>query len=159
MAKRRILLDGEELLRKKSRPVEKFDGRLHELLDDMAETMAEAQGVGLAAPQVGALRRAVIIDVGDGLIELVNPVRIGEDGEQTGDEGCLSIPEKKGLVSRPYKVTVRAQDRHGEFFELSGEGYLARAICHEIDHLNGVLYTDIMIRDTTGEEVEDVIRT
>ena len=141
---RRILKLGDETLRKTSKPVTKFDLRLSLLLRDMAETMHKADGVGLAAPQVGILRRAVVIDVGDGVIELVNPEIIHEEGEQEGAEGCLSVPGRRGYVKRPARVTVRAQDRKGEYFTKTGEGLLARAMCHEIDHLNGIVYLDVM---------------
>ena len=143
---RKILELGDETLRKKSKPIPKFDLRLWLLLRDMADTMYKAEGVGLAAPQVGILRRVVVIDVGDehGLIELVNPEIIAVEGEQAGPEGCLSVPGRRGYVVRPNKVTVRAQDRKGKFFELTGEELLARALCHEIDHLDGVMYVDKM---------------
>ena len=146
MAKLKIVKLGDETLRKISRPVEKITPRILTLLDDMAETMRAAQGVGLAAPQVGILRRICVIVVGDGPIELVNPVIIKEEGEQVGSEGCLSVPGQSGIVKRPMKVTVKAQDRKGNTFEISGEELLARAFCHEIDHLNGILYVDKVIR-------------
>ena len=141
---RKILTFGDETLRKISKPMQKFDLRLWLLLRDMADTMNKAEGVGLAAPQVGILRRVVVIDVGDenGLIELVNPEIIAQEGEQEGSEGCLSAPGRRGDVKRPNKVTVRAQDRKGKFFEITGEGLLARAFCHELDHLDGILYSD-----------------
>ena len=119
-----------------------FDERLATTLDDMAETMYKAEGVGLAAPQIGILRRYCIIDVGDGIIELVNPVIESMSGEQTGEEGCLSIPNRYESVTRPMTVTVRAQDRKGNSFTITAEGFKARAICHEIDHLDGILYID-----------------
>ena len=146
MALRNVVKKGDDILRKKCRPVEKFDDRLATLVEDMIETMYEANGVGLAAPQVGILRRICVIDVGEGPIELINPAIISEEGDQIGDEGCLSIPGQSGLVKRPMKVAVKAQDRSGNTFEVSGEGLLARAFCHEIDHLNGILYTDKVIR-------------
>ncbi len=148
MALRTIVLDGDPILRKVCRPVEKFDDRLAQLLDDMAETMHEAEGAGLAAPQVGIMRRAVVVDVGDeyGVIELINPEIIATEGEQEGHEGCLSFPGQWGIVVRPMKVTVRAQSRRGEWFEISGEALKARAFCHEIDHLNGVCFVDIAKR-------------
>ncbi len=146
MAIRNIVKDGDPVLRKICRSVINFDEKLATLLDDMIDTMYEANGVGLAAPQVGILRRVCVIDVGDGPIELINPAIISEEGDQIGDEGCLSIPGQSGLVKRPMKVTVKAQDRNGNTFEVSGEGLLARAFCHEIDHLNGILYTDKVIR-------------
>ena len=143
MAKRNIIYEGDECLRKKSRPVEKFDQRLWTLLDDMAETMYTANGVGLAAPQVGILRRAVVIDVGNGLIELINPEILSRKGKPVGNEGCLSCPGETGTVERPKKVEVRAQDRNGEWFTLAGADLLARAICHETDHLEGILFKDL----------------
>ncbi|MEE1002655.1 MAG: peptide deformylase [Acutalibacteraceae bacterium] len=139
---REIIKEGDEVLRKKCHKVEKFDEKLHALLDDMYETMQEANGVGLAAPQVGILRRIAVVDVGDGKIELVNPEIIKESGEQTGDEGCLSFPGKWGEVTRPMKVTVKAQDRYGNEFKIKGTELLARAFCHEIDHLDGVVFID-----------------
>ena len=151
MAVRKILRIGDETLRRRARLVEKFDRRLHTLLDDMAETMYEAEGAGLAAPQVGILRRAVVIDVGEGIIELVNPEIVFQEGEQVNAEGCLSIPGKRGTVMRPKKVVVRAQDRNGDPFELTGEDFLAIAVSHELDHLDGVLYVDKMIADVTDE--------
>lgn len=143
MAIRTILQDTDPTLRKTSRPVEKFDQRIWTLLDDMYETMQGANGVGLAAVQVGILRRVVVIDVGDGVIELLNPQIIEQSGEQTDSEGCLSFPGLYGEVSRPNHVKVKAQDRNGQFFEVEGEGLLARAFCHEIDHLDGVLFIDL----------------
>ena len=142
MAVRTIRKDGDEILRKISRKVEVIDDRILTLLDDMRDTMKKAEGVGLAAPQVGVLRRVVVIDVGEGLIELINPVIVYESGEQTEIEGCLSIPGIKGKVKRPEKVIVRAQNRKGETFEMTGTELLAIAFCHEIDHLNGILFTD-----------------
>ena len=154
---RKILQFGDETLRKTSKPMQKFDLRLWLLLRDMADTMNKAEGVGLAAPQVGILRRVVVIDVGDenGLIELINPEIIAQEGEQEGSEGCLSAPGRQGYVKRPNKVTVRAQDRKGKFFEITGEGLLARAFCHELDHLDGILYSDkeeYEIKDDEDEE-------
>ena len=146
MAVRNIVEKGDPILRKISRSVLNFDEKLATLIDDMIETMHNADGVGLAAPQVGILRRICVIDVGDGPIELVNPVIIKEEGEQVGSEGCLSVPGQSGIVKRPMKVTVKAQDRRGNTFEISGEELLARAFCHEIDHLNGILYVDKVIR-------------
>ncbi|HNU79249.1 MAG TPA: peptide deformylase [Bacillota bacterium] len=134
--------DGDEILRKISRKVEVIDDRILTLLDDMKDTMKKAEGVGLAAPQVGVLRRVVVIDVGEGLIELINPVIVYESGEQFEMEGCLSIPGIKGKVKRPEKVIVRAQNRKGKTFEMTGTELLAIAFCHEIDHLNGILFTD-----------------
>ena len=147
MAKRNILtVDVDnETLRKKSREVEKIDERIITLLDDMAETMYAAGGVGLAAPQVGVLKRVVVIDIGEGLIELINPVITYKKGEQINSEGCLSVPGKAGTVSRPEKVMVRALNRHGEEINIQGTGLLAIALCHEIDHLSGTIYTDKVI--------------
>ncbi len=142
MAIRNIVTLGDDVLRKVCRTQLNFDERLHEILDDMAETMYEAEGVGLAAPQVGLLRRYCVIDVGDGIIELINPVITKTSGSQTGEEGCLSLPNRSATVTRPNKVTVTAQDRNGKKFTITGEGLLARALCHEIDHLDGVLYID-----------------
>lgn len=154
MAIRIIVKEGEDVLRKKSREVTKFDERLWQLLDDMADTLyGSGNGVGLAAPQVGILRRVVVIDVGEGLIELVNPEIISRSGEQTGSEGCLSCPGEYGIVTRPKKVRVRAFDRHGKSYEISGEDLLARAFCHEIDHLEGRLFKDIATRMLEPDEV------
>ncbi|MBE5771750.1 MAG: peptide deformylase [Clostridia bacterium] len=151
---RKIITLGDETLRKISKPMPKFDLRLWLLLRDMADTMYKAEGVGLAAPQVGILRRVVVIDVGKGLIELVNPEIIATEGEQAGPEGCLSVPGRQGHVVRPNKVTVRAQDRKGKSFEITGEGLLARALCHEIDHLDGIVYVDKMDHEIFPEEEE-----
>ena len=151
MAVRKILRIGDETLRRKARPVEVFDKRLHTLLDDMAETMYSADGAGLAAPQVGILRRVVVIDVGEGIIELINPEILSAEGEQINPEGCLSIPGRRCTVARPQKVVVKAQDRNGDPFELTGEGFLAIAVSHELDHLDGVLYIDKMIEDVTDK--------
>lgn len=142
MALRNIVKNGDPTLRKVSRSVINFDEKLSVLLDDMADTMYDADGCGLAAPQVGILRRICIVDVGDGLIELVNPVIVEESGVQQETEGCLSCPNEYGTTKRPMKVTVRAQDRNGNTFTVSGEGLKARAFCHEIDHLNGILFID-----------------
>lgn len=154
MAVKQILKFGDPTLRKMSHPVQKFNLRLWLLLRDMAETMYENEGAGLAGPQIGILRRAVVIDIGDerGLTELINPEIIHCEGEQGGAEGCLSKPGRQGFVVRPKKVTVRAQDRHGKTFELTGEDLLARCICHEVDHLNGVLYTDIEDHEVLPED-------
>ncbi|MFU0800812.1 MAG: peptide deformylase [Xylanivirga thermophila] len=132
----------DEILRKKSRKVDKIDQRIITLLDDMAETMYKADGVGLAAPQVGILKRIVVIDVGDGLIELINPEIIDAKGSQIGDEGCLSLPGITGRVKRPNEVKLRALNRKGEEIEMVGTGLLARAMCHETDHLDGILFID-----------------
>ncbi len=156
MAIRNIVKDGDPILKKKCRPVEKFDRKLAVLLEDMAETMHLANGVGLAAPQVGMLRRVVVIDVGEGVIELVNPEIIAYSGEQTGLEGCLSFPGEWGLAKRPNYVKVRAQDRNGEVFEIEGRELLARAFCHEIDHLNGVVFKDVVERMLSAAEIEEM---
>ena len=142
MAKRALVFSPDELLRKRSREVTSFDARLATLLDDMAETMYAADGVGFAAVQVGVLRRAVVIDCGEKRYELINPEILETSGEQTGAEGCLSFPDQYGEVTRPNYVKVRAQDRRGNWYEAEGEGLLARAFCHEIDHLDGVLFPD-----------------
>ena len=142
MALRQIVKIGEPVLRKKSKVVKEINDRIIELLDDMADTMYEADGVGLAAPQVGILKRVVVIDIGDGLIELINPEIIETEGEYLDNEGCLSVTGECGDVLRPYRVKVRAQNRFGETVEIEGEELLARAILHENDHLNGVLYVD-----------------
>lgn len=142
MALRQIVQIGDSVLRKKCKPVEKIDDKIIQLLDDMADTMYEADGVGLAAPQVGILKRIAIVDVGDGLIELINPEVIEVKGTQTDDEGCLSVVNEFGPVTRPYYVKVRAYNRKGQLFEIEGEELLARAFCHEIDHLDGVLFVD-----------------
>ena len=142
MAIRQIFKNDAECLYKKCRPVERFDKKLSDLIDDMADTMYKAEGVGLAAPQVGILRRYCIVDVGDGIIELINPVIDKESGSQEGQEGCLSIPGRYEDVVRPMKVKIHAQDRNGKPFKLTAEGFKASAICHEIDHLDGILYID-----------------
>ena len=154
MGLRRILTDKEPSLHKVCRPVEKFDWRLHKLRDDMGDTMLDANGVGLAAPQVGILRRVVVVDTGEGILELVNPPIVETDGEQLGAEGCLSVPGKYGLVKRPYYAKVRAQDRYGEWFEAEGEELIGRCFCHELDHLDGIVYTEVMERFLTDEELE-----
>ena len=154
MGLRKILTDKDPALHKVCRPVEKFDGRLHRLLDDMKETLAEANGVGLAAPQVGILRRVVLVDTGDEVLELINPSLLETSGEQVGAEGCLSVPGKYGLVKRPNYAKVRAQDRNGSWFEAEGEELIARCFCHELDHLDGILYTEVMERFLTEEELE-----
>ena len=146
MALRNIVKEGDPVLRKTARSVLNFDEKLAQLLDDMKETMYESDGCGLAAPQVGILRRICIVDVGDGLIEMVNPVIIEESGVQEESEGCLSLPGEYGITRRPMNVTVKAQDRNGNTFTVSGEALKARAFCHEIDHLNGILYIDKVIR-------------
>ena len=153
MGLRKILDDKDPALHKVCRPVEKFDGKLHKLLDDMAETLDYANGVGLAAPQIGILRRVVIVDTGEQILELVNPELLETDGEQEGAEGCLSVPGRYGIVKRPYYATVRAQDRNGNWFEAKGEELIARCFCHELDHLDGILYTQVMERFLTEEEL------
>ena len=155
MALRKILTQGDPTLNKKSRPVERFDGRLHILLDDMKETLAAANGAGLAAPQVGILRRVVVVvDADDHMVELVNPELVYTEGEQTGLEGCLSVPGKYGLVTRPYKARIRAQDRNGQSFELDGEEIVARCFCHELEHLDGHLFVEHTDRLYTVDELE-----
>ncbi len=156
MALRNIVKDGDPILRKVCRPVEKFDERLEQLLNDMAETMHAAEGVGIAGPQVGIMRRVCVVDCydGEGVIDLVNPEIITASGEQTGSEGCLSFPGKWGTVTRPMNVTVRAQNRKGEWFEISGEGLKARAFCHEIDHLNGICFVDLA-KEIVDEDEEE----
>ncbi|MBO7250330.1 MAG: peptide deformylase [Clostridia bacterium] len=144
MAKLKIVKIGDDTLRRVCRPVDKITPRTLQLLDDMVETMRAANGVGLAAPQVGILRRVVVIEVEEGkVIELINPKIIAYSGEQTGVEGCLSVPGRSGTVTRPMHVTVRAMNRHGETFDITGSELLARAFCHELDHLDGKLYVDI----------------
>lgn len=155
MALRKILRQGDSALEKVCRPVGKFDRKLHWLLDDLRETLEEADGVGLAAPQVGILRRAVIVvDDQEQMIELVNPVIIRQEGEQDGWEGCLSVPGMYGKVRRPSSVTVRAQDRNGNFFEVSGEDMVARCFCHELEHLDGHLFVEHTDKLYTVEELE-----
>ncbi|HBH95067.1 MAG TPA: peptide deformylase [Ruminococcaceae bacterium] len=150
MAKRNIVMFGDELLRKRCREVTVFDDRLWVLLDDMYETMTEANGVGLAAPQVGILKRVVVVDIGDGKIELINPVITSAKGKQRDKEGCLSSPDLWGYVERPAKVKVTAQNRYGKEIKIEGKELLARALCHEIDHLNGIIFTDL-----ADEMIED----
>ena len=156
MAKLKIVKVGDDILRKRCRPVEEITPKTLRLLDDMAETMRAAQGVGLAGPQVGIMRRVCLVDCydEDGVIELINPKIVATAGEQTGNEGCLSFPGKWGTVTRPLAVTVRAQDRYGEWFEISGRELKARAFCHEIDHLNGVCFVDLA-KDITIEKGEE----
>ena len=153
MALRKILTDKDPALHKVCKPVEKFDWRLHKLLKDMKDTLIDSNGVGLAAPQVGILRRVVLVDTGEEILELINPTLIETDGEQTGAEGCLSVPGKYGLVTRPYYAKVRAQDRDGNWFEAEGEELIARCFCHELDHLDGIIYTQVMERFLTEEEL------
>ena len=163
MALRNILTEENPALRKVCRPYTDFNDRLHELLDDMKETLSQANGVGLAAPQVGILRRACIVmetNVPEGeseyFIELVNPEIIERNGEQEGGEDCLSLPEQYGIVKRPNHVKVRAQDRNGNFFEVEGDGLTARCFCHEIDHLDGVLFTDRASRMLSDKEIQEM---
>lgn len=145
MAIRLIVKDPDPVLRERAKEVTKFNANLHKLLRDMAETMYDAKGVGLAAPQIGILKRVIVVDVGDehGLIEMVNPEIVEREGEQIGPEGCLSIPGLNGIVRRAQRVVVKGQDRDGHPFTVEAEGYLSRAFQHEVDHLNGVLFTDI----------------
>lgn len=157
MAIRKIVTIGDDTLRKHCKLQEKFDKRLATLLKDMADTMYKAEGVGLAAPQVGILRRIAVVDVTEdhsGLLEMVNPEIVGREGEQTGREGCLSVPGRQGVVTRPMKVRVRYQDRNGDLYEMETEGFEARAVCHELDHLDGQLYIDVMDRELTEEEIK-----
>ena len=156
MALRKILTDKEPALHKVCKPVTDFDAKLHKLLDDMTETLIESGGVGLAAPQVGILRRVFLVDVGmeeNEIVEFINPEIIETDGEQVGPEGCLSVPGKYGLVKRPYYAKVRAQDRNGEWFEAEGEDLIGRCFCHENDHLDGIIYTEVMERLLTEDEL------
>ena len=154
MALRKILTDKDSALHKVCKPVEKFDARLHTLLNDMRETLIDSGGVGLAAPQVGILRRVVLVDTGEEILELVNPTMVETSGEQEGAEGCLSVPGKYGLVKRPNYAKVRAQDRVGNWYEAEGEELIARCFCHELDHLDGIIYTEVMERFLTEEELE-----
>ncbi len=146
--------ENEEFLRKKSREVTEITPRITTLIDDMIETMRAANGCGLAAVQVGVLRRVVVIETGEGLFEFINPVIVRKSGSQEGNEGCLSLPGKWGVTKRPQCVTVRALDRNGDEFELTGYDLLAKAMCHEIDHLDGILYTDKVIKMLEADEVE-----
>ena len=154
MGLRKILTDKDPALHKVCKPVENFDRKLHKLLDDMRETLIDSNGVGLAAPQVGILRRVVLVDVGEEILELINPELLEPDGEQVGPEGGLSVPGKYGLVKRPYWAKVRAQDRNGDWYEAEGEELIARCFCHELDHLDGIVYTEVMDRFLTEEELE-----
>lgn len=156
MALRKILTVDEPALHKTCRPVDNFDRKLHILLDDMRDTLIDSEGVGLAAPQVGILRRVVVIDIGDELIELINPEILETSGEQDGAEGCLSVPGEFWMVKRPNYVKARAQDRDGNWFELEGEELMARCICHECDHLDGHIYTEIAYRRLTDEEIAEM---
>lgn len=156
MALRKIRTEQDPALHKICRPVTEFNGRLHRLLDDMTQTLHDAGGVGLAAPQVGILRRVVVVDLEDEMLELVNPEILEQSGEQEGPEGCLSVPGKWGLVKRPNYVKVRAQDRYGAWFEAEGEELIARCFCHELEHLDGHLYTEKVSRFLTEEEMEQM---
>lgn len=157
MAIRNVILEGDNILRKPARKVENINERIHTLFDDMAQTMYESNGVGLAAPQVGVLRQVIVIDIGEGLIELVNPEIIEQSGVQKGEEGCLSLPGVVAIVERPEKVTVKGLNRQGEEVIHEAEGFLARAFCHEIDHLSGIIFLDHPheIVDLTQEEEEE----
>ncbi|MBR6119664.1 MAG: peptide deformylase [Oscillospiraceae bacterium] len=157
MALRNILTDGNPTLKKVCRPVTAFDERLATLIDDMKETVVHANGVGLAAPQVGVLRRVVVVDLGDEIVELVNPRILEQEGEQDGLEGCLSVPDRYGMVKRPMRVKIEAQDRHGDWYEYEGEELIARCFCHELEHLDGHLYTEKAYRMLTDEEYEELI--
>lgn len=151
MADRKVVMMGDELLRKKSKPVRVFDEYLWNLLDDMKDTMHHKNGMGLAAVQVGILKRVIIIEANNMFVELINPVITKERGEDVEEEGCLSVGTMTGLVKRPMEVTVTAQDRYGYNFTITGEKYLARVLCHEIDHLDGVLFVDKMIKETKAK--------
>lgn len=159
MALRKIVEQGDDCLTKVCRPVTDFNARLHQLLDDMAETLAEANGAGLAAPQVGVLRRVCLVldEETEEYLELINPEILSQEGQQTGLEGCLSVPGKWGMVTRPAKVRVRAQDRYGDWFEAEGTELTARAFCHEIEHLDGHMYTEHIDRFLTDEEVREYL--
>ena len=153
MGLRRILTDKEPALHKTCKEVVNIDAKLHKLLDDMHETLEASGGVGLAAPQVGILRRVELVDNGEEVLERVNPSLVETDGEQVGAEGCLSVPGKYGLVKRPYYAKVREQDRFGNRYEAEGEELTARCFCHELDHLDGIIYTEVMDRYLTDEEL------
>ena len=155
MAILNILKEGDETLRKKCRKVEEITPRILRLLDDMHDTLAKAQGVGLAAPQVGILRRIVIVEIDDKKYEMINPEIIETKGTQEEIEGCLSVPDKYGVVKRPAWAKVRAMDRHGKIYEVSGDGLMARCFCHELDHLDGILYIDKAIETYNPDEVEE----
>lgn len=160
MSIRTILTDQDPALHKKCHPITTFDQKLWDLLDDMKETLSEANGAGLAAPQVGILRRAVlVVDDAGKVMELINPELTAQEGEQTGFEGCLSVPDRWGEVTRPMKATVRAQDRNGNWFEVSGEEMVARCFCHELEHLDGHLFTERSARLFTTEELEELMET
>ena len=156
MGLRRIHTTDEPALHKVCKTVTSFDWRLRKLLDDMRETLIDSNGVGLAAPQVGILKRVVLVDTGDEILELINPEMLETSGEQTGVEGCLSVPGKYGIVTRPMEAKVRAQDRHGDWYEVEGEELIARCFCHELDHLDGIVYTEKMERFLTDEELQEL---
>lgn len=158
MATRNIITEGNPTLTKVCRPVTSFDERLATLIDDMKETVVQANGIGLAAPQVGVLRRVVVVDLGEEIIELVNPRILEQSGEQDGLEGCLSVPERFGMVKRPNYVKLEAQDRHGEWYEYEGEELIARCFCHELEHLDGHLYTERAYRMLSREEYEELMQ-
>ena len=156
MGLRRIHTDKEPSLHKVCKSVTSFDWKLHKLLDDMRDTLIDSNGVGLAAPQVGILRRVVLVDTGDEILELINPEMVSTSGEQYGAEGCLSVPGKYGWVKRPMFATVKAQDRNGDWYEVEGEELIARCFCHELDHLDGIVYTEVMDRYLTEQELEEL---
>ena len=157
MALRKILTDENPALKKVCRPVTAFNDRLATLIDDMKETVVHANGVGLAAPQIGVLRRVVVVDLGDEIVELVNPRILEQDGEQDGLEGCLSVPDRFGMVKRPNHVKIEAQDRNGDWYEYEGEALIARCFCHELEHLDGHLYTEKAYHMLTQEEYEELM--
>lgn len=156
MALRNIVKEGDPILLKKCRPVEKFNQRIWDLIDDMVETLADSGGVGLAAPQVGVIRRICVIDVGDGPMEFINPEIIESEGEQEVQEGCLSCPGEFGIIKRPAHVKARFQDRNGDFFEMEGDDLLAQAMCHEFDHLDGVIFKSKVERMLSDEELREM---
>ena len=156
MAYREIRIDGDEVLRRKSRSVDVINERIFLLIEDMADTMYKSDGVGLAAPQIGILKRIVVIDIGNGLFEMINPVILEQSGEQDGAEGCLSMPGTTGEVMRPMNVKAKYKDINGEMVTIEAEGLFARAICHEIDHLDGILYKDKAHRMYTKKEIENM---
>ena len=156
MGLRKIHTDKEACLHKVCKPVTSFDWKLNLLLNDMKDTLIDSNGVGLAAPQVGILRRVVLVDTGDEILELINPELVEVSGEQYGAEGCLSVPGKYGWVRRPMVARVRAQDRNGDWYEVEGEELIARCFCHELDHLDGIVYTEKMDRFLTEEELEEL---
>ena len=157
MALRNILTEGNPTLKKVCRPVTAFDERLATLIDDMKETVVHANGVGLAAPQIGVLRRVVVVDLGEEIVELVNPRILEQEGEQDGLEGCLSVPERYGMVKRPMRVRIEAQDRNGDWYEYEGEELIARCFCHELEHLDGHLYTEKAYHMLSDEEYQELM--